>query len=56
MPSWKWDFMENVYVETTLSVPKYNSFDFLTSSLISHLIQKTYANIVKFKLFLKNFY
>ena len=29
---------------------------YLTSSLITYFIQKNYANIVKFKLFLKNLY
>jgi hypothetical protein len=40
----------------TPTILNYKTFDFLTLSLITYLIQKIYVNIVKFKLFLKNFY
>jgi hypothetical protein len=41
---------------TISSVLNYRSFDFLASSLAAHFIKKSCAHIIKFKLFLKDFY
>lgn len=40
-------------INYTLSDPNYNLFYFFTSNLTVYLIKKVYANIIKFKLFLK---
>jgi hypothetical protein len=40
-------------LKVILSIINYSLFDFFTLILTTHLIQKIYINIVKFKLFLK---
>jgi len=48
--------MRITFIITTPSIPHYNSFDFFISNLIIYIIQKSYANIVRFKSFFKNSY
>jgi hypothetical protein len=44
------------YYYATPSFPNYNSFNFFDPKLDRSSYSKIYANIVKFKSFLKNFY
>ena len=45
-----------IQITSTRSISNYKTFNFLAPNLTTHLIQKSYTNIVKFKSFFKNFY